>query len=74
MNPNWEDLKPGHRYRVEFEDCCVQGEFTATFVEMKLDDEGDEGDEGEPWAAIFDTARITNSWGPWTFTELKSTQ
>ncbi len=27
-----DQLVPGRRYRVRFEDCCVEGEFTAVFV------------------------------------------
>ena len=27
-----DSMQPGHRYRVKFKDCALEGEFTATFL------------------------------------------
>lgn len=49
-------LVPGKRYRVQFEDCCTQGFFTAVFERYELDEDGD------PYEAFFDGARLGQLW------------
>jgi hypothetical protein len=47
------DLVPGRRYRVKFGDCCIAGEFTATYIgpgDLLFDD--------VPIGQRFDTAYI----------------
>jgi hypothetical protein len=61
------DLQKGRRYRVEFDDCCVQGHFEDTFVEFETDEDGD------PDGAVFMNARIEPEWGRYTFTEAAET-
>ena len=49
-----DDLVPGKKYRATFSDCCVGGEFTATFQSVEwLDDDRRVLD-----AVVFDSARI----------------
>ena len=62
---NVRDLKPGTRYTVTFDDCCVRGEFEAVFVRLEVDDDAD----AEYGVAIFETARLESLWG-YTFTEV----
>ena len=42
-----EDMVPGLQYFVKFQDCCVEGEFTACYV-------GSEDPEFGPW--VFDNS------------------
>ena len=35
------ELVPGQRYRIFFEDCCIQGSFEARFVGVDVDVDGD---------------------------------
>lgn len=57
------ELIPGHRYKVSFSDCCVDGSFTDTFVEFKLDEDGD------PDRAVFMGGDVGPSWGQITYEE-----
>lgn len=59
-----EELQPGHLYRVEFDDCCVQGFFVGTFVEIRMVDAA-----GKPYpdAVVFDCGEID---GGYTITEI----
>lgn len=56
------DLVVGRKYRVEMDDCCVQGWFAGTLQEVVLN-------EGDPYELLFDTGRIGPKWGKWTITE-----
>ncbi len=59
------DMKPGMRYRITFEDCCVQGDLVGTF-------QGWEDEDGEHNRAIFDFGKIgpCGSWyGAWEVEE-----
>lgn len=53
-------LVPGTRYRIELDDCCIEGEVTGVFSYYDLDEGGD------PDAAVFDFGRIGPMWGQWT--------
>ncbi|MDZ4263785.1 MAG: hypothetical protein U1B30_15820 [Pseudomonadota bacterium] len=59
-------LVPGKRYRVTFEDCCVNGEFTGVFLRWEEDGEAHQpADEGDVYGhrAIFDTGSVErNRW------------
>lgn len=59
------DLIPGHLYRVEFQDCCVNGFFVGTFIEIRMIDE-DDGPYQD--AVVFDCGEINNT--AWTVTEI----
>lgn len=52
------ELVPGRTYKIEMFDCCVEGEFTATFV--RADDD----------RFVFDNGHIGPEWGGFTFTEV----
>jgi len=65
------DLTPGHIYRVEFDDCCVQGHFIGVFIEIRVID-----DQGAPFedAIVFDSGELQPvDWGQWTITEILPT-
>lgn len=66
--PTAEDLVAGQRYRVEFDDCCVQGHFVGRFVEVRsvIDTDGELFAE----AIVFDVGELAPvDWGQWTITE-----
>jgi hypothetical protein len=60
--PTFTTLTPGQRYRINFQDCCVNGWFEDTFLGYQTDEDGD------PATALFEHAQISTDWGPWTFT------
>jgi hypothetical protein len=55
-------LVPGTRYRLDLDDCCVQGSLVATFSYYNLDEDGD------PEEAVFDIGTMGPMWGQWTAT------
>jgi len=63
-----DKLVPGTRYRLDLEDCCVQGTLVATFSYYKLDEDGD------PHEAVFDIGTMGPMWGQWTATPELSVQ
>lgn len=65
---SFDDLGPGTKYRVEFDDCCAKGHFDATFVGYRYGTE--ENDRDEKYAALFDIGEIGPSWGQLEFTVL----
>lgn len=56
-------LVVGRLYRVEMDDCCVQGWFTSRLTEVVRDEEGD------PWELRFEHGGIGPAWGSWTISE-----
>lgn len=60
--PDDTALIVGRTYHVAFEDCCVNGSFTAELTGVELDEEGDID------AYIFNRGRAGSLWGGWTFT------
>jgi len=63
MNVRKEDLVPGEQYLFIMDDCCVEGEFYATF--RAWDEEHE--------FAILDIGRIGPDWGAWEVQELEQT-
>lgn len=66
------ELMAGRCYRVEFDDCCVQGFFIGRFVEIRYvpNDPNDPASEPFADAVVFDTGEIAPvDWGQWTVTE-----
>ena len=59
-----DQLVSGVVYRVEFDDCCIQGHTVDTFVTLKRD--GDDDIEG----AVFGRSYFTPAWGSFTFTQV----
>ncbi len=48
-------LKPGVKYKITMDDCCIEGEIYGVFVEWDL----------ESREAVFDIGRIGPEWGAW---------
>jgi hypothetical protein len=61
-------LTPGCKYRIEFDDCCVQGSFEDTFVRYVAF--GEPGDDDMPSAAVFEHARVERLWANYACTEI----
>lgn len=58
-----KNLAPGQLYTITFEDCCVEGNFKAIFLEW---DFGDDAEHDYDYAdAIFDIGKIGPGWGRW---------
>jgi hypothetical protein len=51
------ELRPGTRYKVWFEDCCVAGNFVDTFVKLRYADD----DDPDPFVEeiVFQNSRLT---------------
>jgi hypothetical protein len=52
----WENLIPGKRYKVTLSDCCIDGHFTSTFVQVVLDE------DGTPDRAVFIDGKVEPGW------------
>lgn len=59
-----EDLQPGRVYRVEFQDCCVEGWFRARFQGLARDD------TGYVLGMRFKDAYLDGMGGGWTIREV----
>jgi hypothetical protein len=65
-----DQLEPGRRYRVEFDDCCVQGHFVGRFIEIRYVPDSPTDPTPFPDALVFDTGELGPvDWGQWTVTE-----
>lgn len=49
---------PGRKYRIEMDDCCIEGHFIATFKTWC------------DYVAMFDTAQMGPEWGKWHAEEI----
>jgi hypothetical protein len=67
VNP--DECVPGRRYEIELDDCCIQGELEATFVEFVLYEPPDAPD---PCGLRFDIGTLEPMWGSFTLRELLS--
>ena len=56
------ELQAGKHYRITLDDCCIQGEFEATFLRWKPSNDG----SVEYDRAVFDNGvEIGPAWGEW---------
>ncbi len=63
------ELEPGKRYKITFDDCCVQGELVGTFLRWDKDAEGESPDELIYYRAFFNFGEI-EGWA-WEVEEAK---
>jgi hypothetical protein len=66
-----EDLEVGTKYRVELEDCCISGSFTATFLGWQDEDRKPcEYSNEDPCTSMWGNGVILGpAWGAWNCQE-----
>lgn len=66
------EMITGQRYRIEFEDCCVEGSVTGVFERWRLDDDMEPTTEnGDYSKAVFDIGIIGPRYGAWEVTKIE---
>ena len=72
MNDGNSKLQPGRRYRVQLNDCCIKGGFTAQFVKYEFEKEDAEDNAPPFWADTLWDNGVTLGplWGLWDAEEV----
>jgi len=67
-----KNLEIGEEYRIEFEDCCVNGELKVGkflhYLVLRNEEyhvEYERPEEDTFWDAVFEAGRIGPEWGRW---------